>query len=266
MRLTPVLISALAVASTPVAASWWSSDSGGKSDYTNWDTKQLQSWLDEHNIKAPSGTSQQELQELVAANWYSARAWSYDQYEKAQKVFADGKESAFDTWDDSQLRQFLLEQGVVAPTGPREKLVLAAKNYYNGYSNAASSYASTASSKVSTAIYGKPSDQAYHSGESLYNKATASASSAAVEATETFNRAFDDSKDYVYSTWDDNQLRSYLEEKGVIKSKQQVTRDKMLEHMRDTYAKVTNPVYEAYSNSYLVCFHHFLDDVSSYSH
>lgn len=252
MRITPILITTLAVASTPVAASWWSSDSGSTSEYTSWDNKQLRSWLAEHNIEAPSGYSQQELKDLVAVNWHSAQAWSYDQYEKAQKVFADGKESAFDTWDESRLRQFLLEQGIVAPSGPREKLVLAAKNYYNGYTNAAASYASAASSKASTAIYGKPSDQAYSSAESLYNKASSTASGAAVEATETFNRALDDTKDYVYSTWDDNRLRTYLEEQGVIKPKQEATRDKLLEYMRDAYVKVTNPIYEAYSDSYLV--------------
>lgn len=162
------------------------------------------------------------------------------------------QDTAFDSWDESRLREFLLEQGVVAPSGPREKLVLAAKQHYRGYTNAASSLASSASSAASTAVYGAPSDQASASAASLYSTASNTVSSAAAQASETLARAFDDSKDYVYSTWDDNQLRDYLVDKGVIKSNQQTTREKMLEYMRDSYAKTSNPVWEAYSDSYLV--------------
>lgn len=53
-------------------------------------------------------------------------------------------------------------------------------------------------------------------------------------------------------SWDDNQLRSYLEKKGVIKTKQQATRDELLAKMQETYAKATNPVWQAWSDSYIV--------------
>ena len=52
--------------------------------------------------------------------------------------------------------------------------------------------------------------------------------------------------------WDDNRLRTYLEEKGVIKTKQQATRDELLAKMRETYAATANPVWQAWSDSYLV--------------
>ena len=55
--------------------------------------------------------------------------------------------------------------------------------------------------------------------------------------------------------WDDNQLRSYLEEKGVIKTKSEKKRDELLGLMRDNYAKVANPVWEAWSDSYIVSHH-----------
>lgn len=256
MRLSPVLLVALTVASSPAAASWWSSD---KPEYSSWDTKQLQSWLHEHNIDTPKGYSQQELQDLVSANWNSASSWTLEQYERAQKVFANAKDDAFDSWDESRLREFLLEQGVVAPSGPREQLVLAAKNHYRAYTNAASSFASTASSAASTAVYGDKTSQASKSATSFYGEATSfygdatnSASSAAAQATESLARALDDSKDYVYSTWDDNQLRDYLVKKNVIKSNQEATRDQMLAYMRDSYAAVTNPIWQAWSDSYIV--------------
>jgi hypothetical protein len=52
--------------------------------------------------------------------------------------------------------------------------------------------------------------------------------------------------------WDDNRLRSYLEEKGVIKTKQQATRDQLLAKMKESYASVANPVWSAWSDSYIV--------------
>ncbi|THH01684.1 hypothetical protein EW145_g6869 [Phellinidium pouzarii] len=248
MRLIPILIAALTIANSPAAASWWSSD---KPDYSTWDKNQLQAWLSEHNIEPPQGYSQKELQDLVASNWDSARAWTQDQYARAQRVFGDMQDTAFESWDDSRLREFLLEQGVVVPTGPREKLVLAAKQHYRGHSNAASSFSSSVSSVVSTALYGVPSDQASASATSLYSAASDTVSGAAAQASETFARALDDSKDYVYSTWDQNQLRDYLVDKGVINSNQQMSREKMLEYMRDAYAKITDPIWDAYSDSYL---------------
>lgn len=48
-------------------------------------------------------------------------------YDAAKSKFDGVQATTFDTWDDSRLRNFLLEQGLVAPNGPREQLVLAAK-------------------------------------------------------------------------------------------------------------------------------------------
>ncbi|KAH8112080.1 hypothetical protein DFH11DRAFT_1706901 [Phellopilus nigrolimitatus] len=248
MRFISLFVVALTVASSPVGASWWSSD---KPEYSSWDTSQLQTWLSEHNIKPPAGYSQKELQELVESNWASASSWSQDQYARAQQVFSDSKDTAFDTWDESRLRDFLLKQGVVAPSGPREKLVLAANQYYSGYTNAASSLASTASRTASTAVYGDSKYQASKSAGSLYSTASGSATSVAAQASQSLVRALDDSKDYVYSTWDDNRLRGYLEEKGVIKPEQQTTRDQLLGYMRDSYASAAAPVWNAWSSSYI---------------
>ncbi|TDL26870.1 hypothetical protein BD410DRAFT_782959 [Rickenella mellea] len=242
MRLTTFFITALAFSSA--SASWFGSD---KPEYTTWDTKQLKKWLNDHDIQVPEGYTQKELQELVKTNYDTSAAWSQAQYEKAQKAFQNAKESTFDSWDESRLREFLLEQGVVAPSGPREKLVLAAKQQYRSYTSAASSMSSSASAAASTAVYGDKKYQASKSASSL----TSSAASVAAQATETLARTLDNSKDYVYSTWDDNKLRSYLEDKGVIKTKQQATRDQLLNYMKETYASVSEPVWTAWSDSYI---------------
>ena len=254
MRIPSILLLALVLTNSPVAASWWSSYSN-KPEYTLWDSNKLKSWLDERKINAPKGYSQKELKELVAENWDTGKVWSQEQYNQAQQVFNSIKDISFDNWDESRLRQFLLEQGAVAPSGPREKLVLAAKQHYRGYTNAASSLASTASRAASTAIYGDSTYRASASLSSVYNEATNSASSVAVQATQSLARTIDDAKDYVYSTWNDNQLHDYLVNKGILKPEEQKTHEQLLAYMRDAYAAVANPAYEAWSDSYIVRCH-----------
>ncbi|KAL1745325.1 hypothetical protein HDZ31DRAFT_73636 [Schizophyllum fasciatum] len=226
MRFSSVFLLALATTAT---ASWWSSE---EPEYNKWSTKQLKQYLEENDIAVPSGTlSEAELRERVKANWHGAAAWTYDQYASAQQAFANVRDSTFDTWDESRLREWLAEQGVVEPKGPREKLVLLAKQRYRSYTNAASSYASQATA----AGY----------------DASASVASYAAQATNDVARAIDDSKDYVYSTWDDTRLKSYLVENGYLKSNEQKRRDELLAMMRDAYAKVTNPIWEAWTDSYI---------------
>jgi hypothetical protein len=253
MRLSLILLFALSV--TGARAHWFGSDTPRLSHlsshlsaiptslpaYSQWSNDDLKKWLKDHNIEAPSTYSQTQLQDIVKSHWNSASAWTADQYNKAQEHFQDIRDSSFDTWDDSRLRDFLLKQGVVAPSGPREQLVSLAKEKYNTYTNAASSFSSQASASASTAIYG---DTSYQASQSL--------SSVIAQATKDAARSFDDSKDYVYSTWDDNKLRSYLEDKGVLKTKAQKTREELLATMRDAYAKVANPVWSAWSDSYMV--------------
>lgn len=163
----------------------------------------------------------------MAENWWSYTAWTNEHYSNAQKSFQNLKDSAFESWDESRLREFLLEQGVVEPKGSREKLILLAKNHYNAYKNAGYSLSSTITDTVSSLV---------------------SAS------TDTPLRALDDSKDYLYSNWDESQLKDYLVSRGVIKSDVQKTRDQYLKLMKEHYAAVTNPVWQAWSDSYIVSF------------
>lgn len=58
--------------------------------------------------------------------------------------------------------------------------------------------------------------------------------------------------------------RSYLEEKGVVDSKQQTTRGQLLEYMRDKYASVADPIWEAWGNSYMVCIYHCENLICTY--
>jgi hypothetical protein len=198
-------------------------------EYSEWDTKQLQNWLEQHRVNVPQAyyNSKEDLQNLVAENWWSYTAWTDEQYNNAQRSFQNLKHSTFESWDESRLREFLLEQGIVEPKGPKEKLVLLAKNHYNAYKNAGYSLSSTVTDTVSSLV---------------------------ATSTDGALRAFDDSKDYVYSTWDDSQMKDHLVSRGVLKSNAQKTRDQYLKLMKENYADVANPVWQAWSDSYIVSF------------
>lgn len=189
----------------------------------------MQTWLEQNKVDIPKSyyNSKEDLQNLVAENWWSYTAWSNDQYSNAQKSFQNLKDSTFESWDESRLREFLLEQGIVEPKGPREKLVLLAKNHYNAYKNAGYSLSSTVTDTVSGWV---------------------------TTGTDTTWKALDDSKDYIYSTWSDSQMKDYLVSQGALKSDAQKTRSQYLKMMQEQYAAVTDPVWQAWSDSYIVCF------------
>jgi len=196
-------------------------------EYTKWDTKQLQTWLEQHKVDVPKAfyNSKEGLQSLVAENWWSYTAWTNEQYNDAQKSFQNLRDSTFESWDESRLREFLLEQGIVEPKGPREKLVRLAKNHYNAYKDA---------------------------GSSLSGTITDTFSSMVSTCTDSAFKAFDESKDYVYSTWDDSQMKAHLVSRGVLKSDAQKTRDQYLQLMKENYAAAADPVWQAWSDSYIV--------------
>lgn len=148
---------------------------------------------------------------------------------------------------------------------------MAAKQHYNAMSSGVSSFASSFASGASTAYYGKPTDQfassASASATSAYNSASSVISSVAAQSTQTLGRKFDESKDYVYSSWTDNQMRDYLAEKGVLKpSTPPTTRQQLLQYMHNAYAAVSNPVWKAWSDSYMhewLVSHKIINDTKS---
>ena len=51
-------------------------------------------------------------------------------------------------------------------------------------------------------------------------------------------------------SWDDNQIRSWLQEHGVVEPPA-TPRNKLLAKMKETYAAAANPIWEAWSDSYI---------------
>ena len=244
-----ILFYFILLASLAHTSSWFSS----QPVYAQWTHAELRTWLEHHNIKIPASFDKPHLYDLVDANWHSTpsplthvetgRQWSLHQYNRAQRAFEHIKDDSFDKWDESNLRAFLLEQGVVAPSGPREQLVLLVKNKYRAYNDAAALYASLASASASSAYVG--ATDAAHSTSRCF-------SSAVAQATHEVTRAFDDTKDYIYSTWDDHSLRNWLEDHGIVEAKNANTKDELSRLATDYHRNTTSAVWESWSDSYIV--------------
>lgn len=212
--------------------------------YTTWSRAELEHWLKGHNIPTTrKKLTEPELRDLVEENWRSASAWTYDQYHNAQQIFAGMRDTTFETWDESRLREFLLRQGIVAPKGPKEHLVFLAKSHYKGYTDAAKSFADRAGATASGVTAA--------AGRTAQGMASGASSAVVLVETEVAN-AMDRSKDYVYSSWDDSKLRAYLESHGLLKTKAEKRRDEMLAMVEEHYNKVANPAWETWSDSYMV--------------
>ncbi|KAG1841531.1 hypothetical protein DFJ58DRAFT_808004 [Suillus subalutaceus] len=195
---------------------------GSDPEYDKWSHSELRSWLKDHHIKVPTHFDQSQLHDLVAANWASPPP--------TPPSFAE------------QSHRFCSSHGVVAPSGPREQLVLLAKQKYRSYTDAASYYSSLAS-ETATSAYSDVTDTLYDTSKS--------ASSIVAQATQDVGRAFDDGKDYIHSTWDDSRLRSWLEDHGVIEARKTSTHSELMKLANDYCRTAVEPVWNAWSDSYM---------------
>ena len=118
-------------------------------EWSDWDEAKLNAWLKEHNIDVPGGygtaiTTKDQVQKLVEENWYAGQEWTQKQVDELATHFNDVKESTIDSyvyhyyllktllilsssfyyrWTESQTRDWLQKQGVVAPpSSPSDRL------------------------------------------------------------------------------------------------------------------------------------------------
>lgn len=218
---------------------------------------------------------------------------------RASKAAQDVNAEMMDAWDESQLREWLLEQGILSPASKPEQLRILAKNKASRISSAmfggptdtmkwsassaaswggksasslaseasksaesaaswgtksASSLASEASKSASSAAsWGAKSAESVASWgtKSVSSLASEGASHASVAAASAYNWAsgqLDDSKDYVFSKWEDSDLEDWLEVHGYIKPKP-ASRNALLLAVREAYTKTIGPIYNSWETS-----------------
>lgn len=61
-----------------------------------------------------------------------------------------------------------------------------------------------------------------------------------------------ESKDYLYSTWNENQLRAYLESKGIVKTPAEAKKDDLVALVKSSYNDAADNVYDTWTDTYLV--------------
>ena len=127
--------------------------------------------------------------------------------------------------------------------------LLADGNSYHQATDSLSSAASSAS--VTASPYATDAASFAADASSAVRVAASSVSSAARYASSVAVNAPHDASDFVYSTWDDNTLRKYLEDKKIIKTKTTLKREEYLDLIRKPVDALTPP-YELWSDSYIV--------------
>ncbi|KAJ3774328.1 hypothetical protein FB446DRAFT_844094 [Lentinula raphanica] len=176
----------------------------------------------------------------------SFSSWTPGQYASFQETFDSLRDSTFEAWDESRLREWLLTQGIVAPKGPKEEIVLVAKRRWRDWQKAKEQYLASASESAS-AFASDASAAAFG--------ASSTVSSYAAQATTDVlpDRPFDATKDYIWTTWDDTSLRKFLVDEGVIDTRTAAgkKRDELIRLAQTHYKTANAKSWALWSDSYI---------------
>lgn len=95
--------------------------------YEDWSLDKSIAFLKEQGVAIKDSATFPEIQKQVAAHADAAAKWGAGSAGAAQGYFEGVNEKLLSTWTESQLREWLLEQGVVSPSSGREELLVKAK-------------------------------------------------------------------------------------------------------------------------------------------
>lgn len=217
MRFSATFFVALLAAETAVASSWLS-----KAAYNKWHETELERWLSDHNVPYPAAADRKELTDLVSKNW------------------DDNVARPYNTWDTNQLSSYLSSQGQQVKKGTeknKDSLVeQVQKSWKQTNSQASDAYSSVqnwifdswteSQLKAYLDYYNIPNPNP-RTRDSLLSTARANYQKAADKAGET--AAYPG--DWLYQSWSDSDLKSWLDERGVP-APQPNTRDKLIASIR----------------------------------
>lgn len=92
---------------------------------------------------------------------------------------------------------------------------------------------------------------AYSHASREVRAATNTVSDTAAQATRELGRAFDETKDHVFSTWDDSRLRKWLEDHDMVEARKANTRQELLDLANRYFREASDPVWQTWSDSYM---------------
>jgi hypothetical protein len=145
----------------------------------------LREWLADHGILTPHSSTRDDLLGAVKSNWDTARSYAGSAADSAQIKFGQASDDIYSSWTDSQLRAYLLENGVISPSSKREELIVQAKQFQKSASASGKSAYGEAT-KTANAAYVTAS----HNAASGASAASSAVSSAASVASDTLSSAY----------------------------------------------------------------------------
>ncbi|KAF8420594.1 putative stress response protein ish1 [Tirmania nivea] len=190
--------------------------------YEAWSESELKKWLDERGIPVPQPTTRDRLIAQVRRNSRTAALKLKEAQASASKSAEAVKESItdtiFDSWSDSELKNWCDKNGIKVPQGStrNELIALARRN---------KAYLSDDTVNASISAY--------------YNSATNTAASAYSKATDTISDITQDMFDKAIELWSDTRLKAYLDSRGVPVP-QNGKRDELLSRVRLHRHKIAN--------------------------
>ena len=168
--------------------------------YNSWSESDLKEYLDERGVPVPQPSTRDKLIASVrrnsrqaSLNMKAASAAASSSAEAAQKSLGD---ALFDSWSDSQLKEWADKNGIKVPQGSKrnELLAIVRKNRQSLLNEA-----STAS----------------ESAASAFGAATTKAGNEYAKATDDATLAADDAFDTAVGSWSNSRLKAYLDARGV---------------------------------------------------
>jgi hypothetical protein len=124
--------------------------------YQSWSNSELKAWADERGIAVPQPTKRDQLIAAVRRNSRAAslnlQSWSSAVASSAAAATQSVADAVFDTWSDSQIKQWADEKGIKVPQGSKRNEMLALVRRQNALLHeSASKYSSSAASAYGAA-------------------------------------------------------------------------------------------------------------------
>lgn len=164
--------------------------------YEQWSESDLKEWLDERGWPVPQPTNRDKLIASVRRNARLASLQARRVAASAEAAQASLSEALFNTWSDSELKQFLDEHGVKVPQGSkRNELIALARKHRALLVSQASSVSTAASEK--------------------FGAATTRAGNEYARATDDAKLKGQEGFDAAVKVWSDSRLKAFLDARGV---------------------------------------------------
>ena len=116
------------------------------SAFENWQEPDLRGFLEDHGIVEPHEPTRATLLDTVRTNWDRVRNYATETVDKTAHVFDHSSSS------DSQLRAYLLEEGIISPASSREELLLQIQQMKNTYATGGIGHNYEATDSVSSGV------------------------------------------------------------------------------------------------------------------